>query len=176
MNLVKQITTNISRGRAKYNTRNVYEEGSVPTEDMIFVFPSDLSLPNSKDLARLAMHNYGASYYQNYGFSKGPTGRAYAIPVADEGVPFGRDELGQYVRSFMEFTQRNFINNGAQFFLCDFTRYIAPDVFEEVAYNFKHCYGAYYPVSFVPYLESTKEDNANSNESNEDRIHTGSIL
>ena len=156
MQIVQEIKTTISRGRVKYNIRHIYAKNSEPEPYHIFVYPSDLDGINKKGLANIAIHKYGANYHQAEGPSKGPTGRAYAIPVTDSGEQMTAYHINVYVKKFMEFSQRNFINRRMEFFICDFKDHVDKDIFENIAYKFKHCYGCYFPETFTPYL--LKED------------------
>jgi hypothetical protein len=155
MKIIQEINTKIPRGRIKINSRKIYAEGSEPTDNQMFVFPSDLNEMNRKGIANIAVHKYGASYYQNTGPSKGPTGRAYAIPVTDDGYPMTGHHINTYLRQFMEFTQREFINFNVEFFICDFSKHMRQRLFEEISPSFKHCYGCYYPESFAEHLMKT---------------------
>lgn len=152
MNIIREIQPRIKRGRAGLNVKQIYEEDSEAPVELIFVFPSDLNEMNRKGIANIAVHKYGASYYQNQGPSNNFCPRSYAIPVTDDGKPLTSYNFASQVRTFAEYSQKMFINQGYQFFINDFTKYVSEESIQAAAKHFRNSYGCFFPQTFTDYL------------------------
>jgi hypothetical protein len=153
MQIVQELKTIARRGRKKHNYRYIYEKDSEPLPEQIFVFPSDLNDMNRKGIANIAVHKYGASYYQNSGPCKSITGRAYAIPITEDGGELTSFCIKSHIRTFVEYSQTSYINRNMTFFICDFSQHMGKYSFDEIAASFKNAYGSYFPESFATYLQ-----------------------
>jgi hypothetical protein len=80
-----------------------HTDGSRPSEDMIFVFGSNLAGIHGAGAARAATDYYGAEM----GVGFGPTGNSYAIPTKDMKIKtLPLEEIQPYIEGFVKMTER----------------------------------------------------------------------
>lgn len=81
------------------DTTKFHRDGTLPENDEIFVFGSNLAGAHGAGAARVALEQYGAIFGVGTGFM----GKAYAIPTKDSRiVTLPLPEIHQYVKRFIE--------------------------------------------------------------------------
>lgn len=81
-----------------------HPDGTLPNDDSIFVFGSNLAGIHGAGAALIARKYYGAKI----GFGIGLHGRSYAIPTKDENIKtLEINKIRPFVEDFIKFTKQN---------------------------------------------------------------------
>lgn len=81
-----------------------HRDGSLPTDDSIFVFGSNIAGIHGAGAARVAREKFGAKLLMG----RGITGHSYAIPTKDADLEcLGLTDIEKYVNQFVACTRQN---------------------------------------------------------------------
>lgn len=128
----------------------LHKDGSLPDDNQIFVFGSNLSGRHGKGAAKLAKDKFGAIYGQGVGLM----GRSYAIPTKNKLLKsLSLKEIKQFVDQFIIYAK---LNQDKEFFItsvgCGLAGYTSSDIapfFKPLSKN-KNCS---FPENWKKYLE-----------------------
>jgi hypothetical protein len=140
-----------------------HRNGSLPTDDSIFVFGSNLIGRHGRGAAHVALCGYGAIY----GMGVGPQGQSYAIPTKDWAIQRMKlDVIKLYVDQFIQYanlqkSKDNWIKdatrnklNDTKFFITAIGCGLAGYKPEQIAPMFKAApNNCSFPDIWKPYLE-----------------------
>jgi hypothetical protein len=119
-----------------------------PSDDIVFVFGSNLSGIHGAGAAKTAKEKHGAVY----GKAEGLAGQSYAIPTRRicNGVfiTLELSEITPYVRRFVLFTE----NSDQTFFITPIGCGLAGYQSHHIAPMFKGAQRCYFPESWIPYV------------------------
>lgn len=91
-----------------------HKDGSLPKDQKVFVFGSNLAGIHGAGAAKIAKQKFGAEYGTGKGWQPGH--RSYAIPTKDRNIKtISLDEIKLYVAEFVLLTQDYFVLNGGYF-------------------------------------------------------------
>jgi hypothetical protein len=81
-----------------------HEDGSLPLNNEIFVFGSNLAGIHGVGAAKIAYHQFGAIYYHGIGLM----GQSYAIPTKSKQIQkISFNEIEKYINNFVKFTMNH---------------------------------------------------------------------
>lgn len=83
---------------------NFHQDGTLPAENSVWVFGSNLAGAHGAGAAWVAKKRFGAVY----GVGVGPQGMAYAIPTKDHQIQtLPVDAIASFVAEFLDFARAN---------------------------------------------------------------------
>ncbi|MGL5075025.1 MAG: A1S_2505 family phage non-structural protein [Waterburya sp.] len=128
--------------------RIYHEDGTLPIDDSIFVFGSNLQGRHGKGAAKVAVDQFGAVN----GFFQGPKGNSFAIPTkVTPYISLTLDRIKKNIENFMIFT---YTNPSKSFFITRVGCGLAGHKDEDIAPLFYDCNSnCSFPINWKPYLE-----------------------